>query len=467
MSATQSKQLRIGEVAELLGTTARTIRYYEEIGLLPAADDREQGKHRVYTEADLDRVREIMRLRDLLGLTLDEISALLEAEDARAQLRREIQQTDDPVEIRRILEQALGHIANQLELVRHRRQELEQLESELVAKRRSIHKRLGELGVVAAAAAGVDRRAMAVLSLGHMFTDIAQGSIPALLPFLIAKDHLSYAAASALVLAATISSSIIQPLFGHVSDRLSLPWLMPLGPALGGLGVALAGLAPTYPLTFAAVVVSGLGVAAFHPEGSRFANYVSGARRASGMSLFSVGGNVGFALGPVVVTPLLIAFGLHGTAFLLIPTWLMAAVLLAQLPHLKTFRHDLVAGRVQTSEHTEAWGPFAILAGVIALRSFVYFGMVTFIPLYYVNVLHTSKALGGVALSAMLLGGAAGTLLGGPLADRFGRRAVLVGSMLVIPPLVVGFPALGARPPGGRGGFRRAGRGRRRSPRSR
>jgi FSR family fosmidomycin resistance protein-like MFS transporter len=94
---------------------------------------------------------------------------------------------------------------------------------------------------------------------------------------------------------------------------------------------------------------------------------------------------------------------------------------------------------VQTGEHHEAWGPFAILAGVIALRSFVYFGMVTFIPLYYENVLHTSKALGSVALSAMLFGGAVGTLTGGPLADRFGRRAVLVGSMLVIPPLVVGF----------------------------
>jgi DNA-binding transcriptional MerR regulator len=145
MSATQTKPLRIGKVAELLGTTPRTIRYYEEIGLLPVADDREQGKHRVYTQADVDRVREIMRLRDLLGLSLEEVSALLEAEDARAQLRREIKQTEDPAEIKRILEEALGHIANQLELVRHRRRELEQLESELVTKRRSIHKRLGEL----------------------------------------------------------------------------------------------------------------------------------------------------------------------------------------------------------------------------------------------------------------------------------------------------------------------------------
>jgi DNA-binding transcriptional MerR regulator len=145
MSVVQAKPLRIGEVAELLGTTPRTIRYYEEIGLLPGADDREQGKHRVYTQADVERVREIMRLRDLLGLTLEEVSALLEAEDARAQLRREIRQTEDPGQIKRILEEALGHIANQLELVRHRRRELEQLESELVTKRRSIHKRLGEL----------------------------------------------------------------------------------------------------------------------------------------------------------------------------------------------------------------------------------------------------------------------------------------------------------------------------------
>jgi FSR family fosmidomycin resistance protein-like MFS transporter len=290
-----------------------------------------------------------------------------------------------------------------------------------------------------AATAGVDRRAMTVLSLGHMFTDIAQGSIPALLPFLIAKNHISIAAASALVLAATISSSVVQPLFGYMSDRVSLPWLMPLGPALAGLGVALVGFAPTYALTFAAVLVSGLGVAAFHPEGSRFANYVSGARRASGMSRFSVGGNIGFALGPVVVTPLLLAFGLHGTVFILIPTWLMAAVLLAELPRLKTFRKDVVGGRVQKGDHDEAWGPFAVLAGVIAMRSFVYFGLVTFIPLYYVNVLHTSKALGSVALSAMLFGGAVGTLVGGPLADRFGRRNVLIGSMLVIPPLVVAF----------------------------
>jgi DNA-binding transcriptional MerR regulator len=145
VSTTRTKPLRIGEVAELLGTTPRTIRYYEEIGLLPGADDRAQGKHRVYTEADVERLREIIRLRDLLGLSLDELSTLLEAEAARAAIRREIQLTEDPSDLRRLREQALGHITTQLELVRRRRRELEQLESELVAKRRLVQRRLAEM----------------------------------------------------------------------------------------------------------------------------------------------------------------------------------------------------------------------------------------------------------------------------------------------------------------------------------
>ena len=136
MSTTDVKPLRIGEVAEQTGTTPRTIRYYEEIGLLPGAADRAQGQHRVYTESDVERVREIIRLRDLLGLSLDQLAVLLEAETARAELRREI---------KLLLERALGHIGTQLELVRGRREALEELEGELVAKRRKVNKRLAEL----------------------------------------------------------------------------------------------------------------------------------------------------------------------------------------------------------------------------------------------------------------------------------------------------------------------------------
>jgi DNA-binding transcriptional MerR regulator len=145
MSATTQRYLRIGEVAELTGTTPRTIRYYEEIGLLPGAEGREEGKHRAFTEADVERVREIVRLRDLLGLSLEQLSQLLEAESARAELRREYHETEDPNARRRILERALEHIGTQLELVRGRQRELQQLEGELVEKCGTVRERLSEL----------------------------------------------------------------------------------------------------------------------------------------------------------------------------------------------------------------------------------------------------------------------------------------------------------------------------------
>ena len=141
MSTTAPARLRIGELAELTGTTPRTIRYYEEIGLLEGGE-REQGKHRSYNEEDVARVNEIVRLRDLLGLSLEQLSQLVEAETARAEIRREYARATDPDERRGLLEQSLGHIATQLELVRGRKRELEKLESELVEKRRSVKRKL-------------------------------------------------------------------------------------------------------------------------------------------------------------------------------------------------------------------------------------------------------------------------------------------------------------------------------------
>ena len=145
MSATAERSLRIGELAELTNTTPRTIRYYEEIGLLGGGSDRVQGKHRAYTQADVDRVREIIRLRDLLGLSLDQLRELLEAESARAHLRAELQQTEAPAERRRILEELGHHIATQLKLVRGRLSELTDLAAELENKQELVAARIAEL----------------------------------------------------------------------------------------------------------------------------------------------------------------------------------------------------------------------------------------------------------------------------------------------------------------------------------
>jgi len=291
---------------------------------------------------------------------------------------------------------------------------------------------------------GVDRRAMAGLSAGHLFTDLNQGAVAALLPFLTSERGISLAAAGALVFAATVSSSIVQPLFGIFSDRRPIPALMPLGVLLAGCGMALVGVAPTYPLILLCVVASGIGVAAFHPEAARFANYVSGSGRARGMSFFSVGGNAGFALGPALTTPLVLLFGLPGSLFLAIPAVVMAAVLFHELPRMLGFRPETTGGEEKReSTAPEHWGPFARMIAVVVVRSFVYFGLVAFVASYYERVLDVSPALGNTALTLMLFGGAAGTLTMGPLADRFGRRTMVGASMLMLPPLIFCFTLAG------------------------
>jgi MerR family transcriptional regulator, repressor of the yfmOP operon len=133
------EKVRIGEVAKLTGTTPRTIRYYEELGLLPAAGDREPGAHRTYESADVERLTELLRLKDLLGVSLEELKELVTAEDARAALRREWKAgVEDPVRRREILDESVSHIDKQIELVRRRRQEMQKLERELRERRRRV-----------------------------------------------------------------------------------------------------------------------------------------------------------------------------------------------------------------------------------------------------------------------------------------------------------------------------------------
>jgi len=289
----------------------------------------------------------------------------------------------------------------------------------------------------------LDQRGLGVLGLGHASVDLCQGAVPALLPFFIAEHGWSYGQAAALVLAATIGSSIVQPAFGHWADKVSLPWLMPAGVAAGLGGLALSGVAESYGLVFAAIAVSGFGVGAFHPEAARFANYVSGDRRATGMSMFSLGGNIGFALGPAIITPAVLLLGLSGT-LVVVPIGVIVAIVVArETERLRTFQPGGGATAPGDPDAPEAWGPFARLGGAIASRSAVYFGLQTFIPLWLVDHLGASKALGNAALISMLAAGAIGTLAGGRLADRIGRRPVLVGSMALQLPLVFLLIAVG------------------------
>ncbi|HEX3267297.1 MAG TPA: MFS transporter [Gaiellaceae bacterium] len=291
--------------------------------------------------------------------------------------------------------------------------------------------------------AELDKRAMAALSAGHLATDFANGALPALLPFMVDRFDLSYALAGAVMLASATSSSLIQPLFGAWSDRRGALWLLPTGVAVAGIGIALAAASPSYWLVLLLVVVSGLGVAAFHPEGSKFAAYASGQRRASGMSLFSIGGNMGYALGPTATTPLVLAFGLTGGLLLALPCLVVAAALLLVVPFLRSFAPG--PGRAREAVGRDQPGALVLLLGVIGFRSVAWFGLITFVPLWEVS-LGNSKAHGSHLLSLMLLAGGVGTLVAGPLADRIGRRPVVIASMLATGPLILVYVLVGGFP---------------------
>lgn len=287
---------------------------------------------------------------------------------------------------------------------------------------------------------------MEVLAAGHGCVDACQGAVAAMLPFMIDRLSLSLTAASALVLAATAASSIVQPLFGAYSDRFSAPWLLPGGVVLACAGVAAAGIAPSFPFAFVAILLSGLGVAAYHPEGSRFANYVSGTRRATAMSYFSLGGNVGFALGPLVVTPMMLLAGTPGVSVLLVPGAVIGWMLWRRLPRLLSFRPTQTVLRERRDAGGDSKRAFAGLLVVICSRTFAFYTLLAMVPLYFINVLDTSDAVANTALIAMLAFGAVGTLVGGRLADKIGRRPVLIASLALQAPLLVAMTAVDVVP---------------------
>jgi MFS transporter, FSR family, fosmidomycin resistance protein len=285
---------------------------------------------------------------------------------------------------------------------------------------------------------GMDRVTLGLLSAGHFSVDLSQGAVPAMLPFFIRERHLSYAAAAGLVLAQTVSSSVLQPLFGQLTDRRPAPWLLPAGVAVAGVGLGAAALAPAYGLIWLAIAVSGVGVAAFHPEGARYANYASGARRATGMSIFSVGGNGGFAAGPVLATPLLLLLGLRGGwAIGLVPVAVALALALS-LRRIESHRAVATAraGADAGAAGQDRWGAFALLTGVLLARSILFYGLNTFIPLYWIGVFHQEPGAAGAALATLLVTGIGGTLLGGRLADRFPRRTVVLAAVVLTVPLL-------------------------------
>ncbi|NUR83408.1 MAG: MFS transporter [Nonomuraea sp.] len=272
-------------------------------------------------------------------------------------------------------------------------------------------------------------RRMGVWAAAHAVDDLYQGLVPACVPYFVLDRHYGYVAASGLTLAAALGSSIPQPFIGLAVDRFRLRWMAGAGVAVAGLGLGLSGIVESYAGVWALILLSGLGVAMFHPAAGRSAREAAG-DSASAMSVFAAGGSVGFFLAPVLATPALMAMGVGATVLFLPPALIVAFVLLRKRPEAAA-----VQARVRTG--ADRWGPFAVLTGIEVVRSVAFFGVLTFVELYWIRHLQSDRGVAGAALAGFLVGGVAGTLLGGRIADRAGLvRTVQLGGLLAIPALV-------------------------------
>ncbi|MBP1718163.1 MAG: arabinose efflux permease family protein, partial [Deltaproteobacteria bacterium] len=300
----------------------------------------------------------------------------------------------------------------------------------------------GLLNSMGAQKKAVDYRALFLLCMGHMVADLNTNALPALLPFLKDALGLSYAMAGTIILFSNLTSSVIQPIFGHLADRRSLHWFLPAGCFLAGLGIALLGWAPNYPTILILVILSGLGVAIYHPEGWRIANFFAGEKKATGMSIFAVGGNLGFAFGPPLGIFFVKHFGLKGSAVFIVPGVVMAAVFLFS----RFWRIRRPAASPPSAASASFWAsirpavyPMSLLLGMIMFRSWTHIGLITFIPFYYINYMKGDPMQAGTLLFAFLAAGTVGTIVGGPLADRFGHKKIILFSLGCTGPLLVLF----------------------------
>lgn len=279
--------------------------------------------------------------------------------------------------------------------------------------------------------------------LGHLATDICQGSVGAALAVLLAAGYLhTNTEISMLVLASTLLSSIVQPLVGIISDLKPRPWIMTVGMVTAALGIGFIGCTQNFILMFILISISGVGVAMFHPQGSRLCHACSHEHMGQGMSIFSVGGNIGFAIGPVIISLATLLFGPPGIMVIMLPALIMMFVFMNRHQHYTELTLNENRELKSQPQERESYAGFAILTMMIFFRSCVYFGLTTFIPLYFMSRFKWEVGLANGNLTVIAVCSALATLAGGTLADRFGFKTVLAMSATLAVPFLIAFAAM-------------------------
>jgi len=283
-----------------------------------------------------------------------------------------------------------------------------------------------------------------LITLGHFATDLGQGALPVLLPYMKQIFSLNYTQVGMVVMVQSFTSSVIQPLFGYMTDKISRPILLPLSILLATLGTTLMGYATSYYWLLFIVVVFGLGSASFHPQAAASINSISDkSTRGISMGTFSVGGNLGFSVGALLMAFLLtnVPGGVTNTIYFAVPGTVIALLIYFKLSRkLSVEVKEQQATSKEEASFSIPWQVLTILLFFIFIRSTAHTGLQTYIPLYYMNYSDVDKAAAGYLVSLYLLGGACGTFIGASMSDKLGRKKIIICSMIFSLPLVLALP---------------------------
>ncbi|MCQ4125022.1 MFS transporter [Rhodococcus erythropolis] len=284
---------------------------------------------------------------------------------------------------------------------------------------------------------------VAFLTGTHVVNDLYQGAVPALLPFMMLERGYSYSAVAGITLAATGLSSVVQPAFGMLVDRKSRNWLVPTGFVTAATGIVVAAMSTTYIVTWLAIALAGIGIAAYHPPATNLAR-AAGGHSQKAMSVFSVGGTLGASLAPPFVTLVVGSLGLSGGYLLAVPAvvaaiwWIVAQLRPAGTGTDAESAQSLSSQLAANGPVSDDWRSFTRLVLVTVCWSIPYVTTLSLVSPYVLNGLNGSSSSAAIVLSSFTLAGAAGTLLGGVLADRRGRRAsIRLGYLLAVPSLAL------------------------------
>lgn len=280
------------------------------------------------------------------------------------------------------------------------------------------------------------------LVLGHLVTDLQGGALPIVLPHLKEIFALSYSQLAAIVLTQNITSSVIQPLFGYLTDKKSLPQLLPYCAALAGAGFAAVGWVSSYEFLLLAVIFIGIASATYHPQASKTVNFLSTkAAKAKNMGLFSLGGNAGMAFGSLGMAFLIsLPGGLHNTIYFLLPGLLVFSLMLKCMPAYiqvnQAYNNRRQAAEVKHTDNNIPYLGLLFLLLFIFLRSTIHTGLSTYLPLFFMKFRSCDSSFASMLVSGFLLGGVAGTYIGAVLSDRLGARKIILGSIVCSIPAI-------------------------------